>query len=124
VLTRKPKVVILKDTTPFIDSLSIVDLLKKYNPGCTIIKITNTLEVAYDVSRIIYLEKLKLLEEGVPNKLIRDNFSKIGELLRECNEQMYIFRNRKAMVKDDQRASKKDPRKSQRQIPITSTKKD
>lgn len=55
VLIRKPKIVIIKDTSPFVGRFSIVELLKKHNPGCTIIKITNSLEVAYDTQRIILL---------------------------------------------------------------------
>jgi len=42
-LLRKPKIVIIKDTPPFIGKWSIVELLNTYNPGCTIIKITNNL---------------------------------------------------------------------------------
>ena len=55
VLTQKPKIVVIKDTSPFIGTWSIKELLEKYNPKCTIIKITNNLEVAYDCHRIIYL---------------------------------------------------------------------
>ena len=98
VLSRRPKVVILKDTTPFIASWSIVELLKKYNPGCTIIKITNTLEVAYDSQRIVYLEKLRLREDGQPGRLVKDRLSKVGEMLRMCNKETYIFRNKAAQL--------------------------
>jgi energy-coupling factor transport system ATP-binding protein len=87
VLIRKPKIVIIKDTSPFVGRWSIVELLKKYNPGCTIIKITNSLEVAYDSNRIILLEKLRIVEEGCPKKLQYDKLSKLGEMLRQCNEE-------------------------------------
>lgn len=48
VLNQSP-IVIIMDTPPFVGRWSITELLRKYNPGCTIIKITNSLEVAYDV---------------------------------------------------------------------------
>lgn len=73
---------IIKDTHPFIDTWSIVELIRKYNPLCTIIKITNTLEVAFDVNRIVLLEKLKIVEDGNPKRLQFDRLSKIGEMLR------------------------------------------
>ena len=98
VLIRKPKIVIIKDTPPFVGRWSIVDLLRKYHPNCTIIKITNTLEVAYDADRILLLDKLRIVEEGSPKKLQTDRLSKIGEMLRSCNEQAYIYRNRVSVM--------------------------
>jgi hypothetical protein len=41
ILLNKCKIVILKDTSAFVGSISIVDILKKYIPECTIIKISN-----------------------------------------------------------------------------------
>lgn len=94
VLTRRPKIVIIKDTPPFVGKWSIVELLKKYCPGCTIIKITNTLEVAYDMQRVVLLEHFKVVEEGHPKKLLTDRLSKLGEMLRNCNTEGYVYRNR------------------------------
>jgi hypothetical protein len=34
------------------------------------------------------------VEEGNPKKLLMDKLSKIGEMLRMCNEETYIYRNR------------------------------
>jgi len=49
ILIQKPKIVILHDTSPFIWKHEIVALVQKYIPGCTIIKITGFLDVAYDM---------------------------------------------------------------------------
>lgn len=43
VLLRRPKVVVIKDTDEFIESLSIVELLRQEIPNVTIIKISNFL---------------------------------------------------------------------------------
>lgn len=69
-ILHKAKIVIIFDTSPFVGKWSIVDLLKKYNPGCTIIKITNSLEVAYDMERVVLLEHMKVVEEGHPKVLV------------------------------------------------------
>lgn len=107
VLIRKPKIVIIKDTPPFVGRWSIVDLLRKHNPKCTIIKITNTLEVAYDADRILLLDKFRIVEEGSPKKLQTDRLSKIGEMLRSCNEQAYIYRNRVSVMPQNKRENVK-----------------
>lgn len=106
-LIRKPKIVIIKDTPPFVGRWSIVDLLRKHNPKCTIIKITNTLEVAYDADRILLLDKFRIVEEGSPKKLQTDRLSKIGEMLRSCNEQAYIYRNRVSVMPQNKRENVK-----------------
>jgi len=49
ILIDKPKIVVLHDTSPFIWKHEIVKLIDKYIPKCTIIKITNFLDVAYDM---------------------------------------------------------------------------
>ena len=54
------------DTHHFIKRWNITELLHKYNPGCTIIKITKSMETAYDVDRIILFDHLKKIEEGKP----------------------------------------------------------
>ena len=53
-------------------------MVGKYIRGCTVIKITNTLDVAYDSKRIVYLEKLRLKEDGQRGKLAKDMLSKVG----------------------------------------------
>jgi energy-coupling factor transporter ATP-binding protein EcfA2 len=93
VLNQVP-IVIVMDTPPFVGRWSINELLRKYNPGCTIIKITNSLEVAFDVERIVLLDHLQVIEAGNPKRLAQDRLSKIGEMLRLCNEETYIYRNR------------------------------
>lgn len=107
VLIRKPKIVIIKDTPPFVGRWSIVDLLRKYSPKCTIIKITNSLEVAYDTDRILLLDKLRIVEEGSPKKLQSDRLSKIGEMLRSCNQQAYIYRNRVSVMPQNKKEHSK-----------------
>lgn len=93
-ILHRSQIVIIMDTPPFVGRWSIKEILKKYNPGCTIIKITNSLEVAFDVERIVLMEHLHIIEEGNPKRLVGDQLSKIGEMLRLCNEETYIYRNR------------------------------
>ena len=40
------------------------------------------------------LDHLQVVEEGHPKRLVNDRLSKIGEMLRLCNEETYIYRNR------------------------------
>ena len=61
ILLYRCKIVIIKDTSAFVGSLSIVDLLKKYIPDCTIIKITNKAEAAFGVDRVIYMDNSVIL---------------------------------------------------------------
>lgn len=84
-ILQKARIVIIKDTPPFVGRWSISELLRKYNSGCTIIKITNSLDVAYDVDRIVMLDHLRVVEDGHPKKLLMDKLSKVGEMLRMCN---------------------------------------
>ena len=46
------------------------------------------------MDRIVLLEHLRVIEEGCPRKLVTDRLSKLGEMLRQCNEETYIYRNR------------------------------
>lgn len=61
ILLYKSKIVIIKDTPSFVGSISIVDLLRKHNPECTIIKIDNRIESAYGANRIIHMENSIIL---------------------------------------------------------------
>lgn len=40
------------------------------------------------------MDHLEVIEQGHPKKLVQDKLSKIGEMLRLCNEETYIYRNR------------------------------
>jgi hypothetical protein len=53
--------VIIKDTSAFVGTLSIVDLLRKYIPDCTIIKISNKIELALGVDRLIFMKNSQIL---------------------------------------------------------------
>ena len=68
--------------------------MMKYNPGCTIINLTKTLEAAFDVDRIVLFQDLKKIEEGNPAVLVKDKLSKIGQLLRLCDKENFLFRYR------------------------------
>jgi ABC-type histidine transport system ATPase subunit len=65
------RIVIIMDTHHFVDCWDIAQLLELYNPGCTLIKIWNNMEVAYDVDRVIMFEHLKLIEQGRPEQLAK-----------------------------------------------------
>ena len=88
----KTPIVIVADTNPFIDKWSIKDLVQKYNPGCTLIKITNSFDVAFDADRVVLFENLKRVEDGDPKELVKLEFSQIGKLLRMCDKESFIYR--------------------------------
>lgn len=75
---HRVKIVIIMDTPAFVGNWSIVQLLKKYNKGCTIIKITNSMNMAYDSDRVVLLEHMKVVEDGDPKILAEDRLSRIG----------------------------------------------
>ena len=52
-MLRKPKIVILKDTDEYIESIYITKVLKEQIPKVTIIKISNLIEHCFDATRII-----------------------------------------------------------------------
>lgn len=54
ILLYRSKIVIIKDTTAFIGTLSIVDIVRKYIPESTIIKINGKPEAAFGVDRIVH----------------------------------------------------------------------
>lgn len=43
ILLRKPKIVIIKDTDEYIETINIIQLLKEEIPNVTVIKISNHL---------------------------------------------------------------------------------
>lgn len=93
ILLNRCRIVIIKDTTAFVGSLSIVDLLKKYIPECTIIKISNKIESAFGVDRIVYLENSVILEEGTPSHLMTKPTSVAGNMMKDLNMDDYLFKN-------------------------------
>lgn len=62
ILLYRCKIVIIKDTTSFVGTVSIVDLIRKYIPDCTIIKINASIEASLDAERIIAMENSVILE--------------------------------------------------------------
>lgn len=85
ILLNKCKVVIIKDTAAFVGAISIVEILNKYIPDCTIIKLSNKIETAFDVDRIIALQDGILLEDGDPKILATQPNSEIGRKLKDAN---------------------------------------
>ena len=49
----------------------MVNLFQTHIPGCTIIKLNNKVEAAFDVNRIIYVENHIVLEDGSPERLLK-----------------------------------------------------
>ena len=107
IILNKSKIVIIKDTPGFLGALSIVDLLKKYVPNCTIIKISNKIEAAFDVGRIIALENGILKEEGSPKVLISIPSSEIGRKLKDANMEGYLFMNKISRAKLKKKGKKR-----------------
>lgn len=85
ILLRKPKLVILKDTDEYIDAISIIELLKQEIQNVTIIKISNFLEASLDVDRVVAMENLEVIEDGVPEDIKMCSKSKFAEQLRDVN---------------------------------------
>lgn len=56
ILLARCKIVIIKDTASFVGMLSIPEILRKYIPNCTIIKINNKIESAYGCDRVVFME--------------------------------------------------------------------
>lgn len=56
ILTHKPEIIIIKDTTSFIQSISIIEMIETHYPfKPTIIKINNSIESSFDLDRIIHM---------------------------------------------------------------------
>lgn len=55
ILCLKPKIVIIKDTPSFLGERSIVQIIENHIPNCTIIKISNKIEVSFDMDRVVYM---------------------------------------------------------------------
>lgn len=82
ILLRKPKIVILLDTTSYISKKCIVDDLRKCMPTCTIIKVSKNVEEAFGMDRIVYMENGNIKEDGHPDKIRMDKMSWVGDRLR------------------------------------------
>jgi ABC-type uncharacterized transport system fused permease/ATPase subunit len=55
ILCTKPKIVIIKDTPSFLGEHSIVQIIENHLPKCTIIKISDKIEVSFDMSIIVFM---------------------------------------------------------------------
>lgn len=89
----KPKIVIIKDTPSFLGERSIVQIIENHIPNCTIIKISNKIEVSFDMDRIVLMENLKVKEEGLKNDLMHTPMSQIGKMLKDSNIDGYLYMN-------------------------------
>ena len=107
ILLNKSKIVIIKDTPAFVGAINIIDILKKYIPNCTIIKISNKIETAFDVDRIISLQNGVLLEQGSPSILISIPSSTIGRKLKDANMEGYLFMNKISRAKLKKKGKKR-----------------
>ena len=99
ILLNRCKIVIIKDTSSFVGSISIVELLRKYIPDCTIIKINSSIDAALDVDRIISMQNSVILEEGSPQQLSMKPTSVIGNMLKDLNIEDYLFKNKCSRAK-------------------------
>ena len=99
ILLNRCKIIIIKDTSSFVGSISIVELLKKYIPDCTIIKINNNVDAALDAERVISMQNSAILEEGTPQQLILKPTSVIGSMLKDLNVEDYLFKNKCSRAK-------------------------
>jgi ABC-type transport system involved in cytochrome bd biosynthesis fused ATPase/permease subunit len=94
VLLRRPKIVVIKDTDEYIETISIVELLKQEIPDVTIIKISNFLEASLDVTRIVSMENMEILEDGHPAEIKAHSKSKLADDLRDVNYESYNYRKK------------------------------
>lgn len=94
ILLHKCPIIVIKDTTAFVGSTSIDIILRKYIPNCTIIKLSNKIEAAIDVDRIIALDNGVVSEDGTPDGLIAQPNSEIGGLLKDANIDGFLFMNK------------------------------
>ena len=69
-------------------------MLKKHIPNVTIIKLSNKIESAFDVDKIISMENGILYEQGAPQKLVDDPHSHVGKKLKDANLKGYLFMNK------------------------------
>lgn len=71
-----------------------MELLKQEIPNVTIIKITNFLESSVDVTRIVAMENMEILEDGHPADIKAHSKSKLGDELRDVNYASYSYRKK------------------------------
>lgn len=55
ILCLKPKIVVIKNTPSFLGERSIVQVIENHIPNCTIVKISNKIEVSFDMDRIVFM---------------------------------------------------------------------
>jgi ABC-type bacteriocin/lantibiotic exporter with double-glycine peptidase domain len=82
ILCVKPKIIVIKNTPSFLGERSIVKIIETHLSGCTIIKISNKIEVSFDMDRVVCMENLKIKEQGRKEELLNLPMSVIGRLLR------------------------------------------
>lgn len=68
ILLRKPKLVILQDTSQYIDhnNINIFSILKQEIPDVTILMIGSLISRAINVTRIVSMEHMEIVEDGDP----------------------------------------------------------
>lgn len=84
-LLLKTKIIVIKDTPSFLGERSIVSILLAHLPQRTIIKLTDSVEAAFDMQRIVHTRSLRILESGRINELRSNRKSSIGRILRSRN---------------------------------------
>lgn len=77
VLAIKPDVLILDESTSMLDSKGrkeVMDVVKKLNrEGMTVISITHYMDEAVDASRVIVLNKGKIVKDGTPLEVFKNS---------------------------------------------------
>lgn len=90
-ILRKAKIIILKDTPWIIGGVKVTDLIKEWKLNCTVIGITCDLAGTDGAERLVYMEKLKIMEDDLVETLLNNELSLGGALLRASKAQNYSF---------------------------------
>lgn len=64
-MLRRPKIVVIKDTSWTVGGLNIVDLFRSEHVFSTVIGISESPLGVHKAERVLLLEKAKILEEGL-----------------------------------------------------------
>jgi len=70
-----------------------VQIIKNHISDCTIIKISNKIEVSFDMDRIVNMENLNILSQGNKDHLMNNPQSSLGRMLRDSNIDGYLYTN-------------------------------
>ena len=84
-LLRSPKILVLKDPPWMVGKKSITEILEEQRIECSVVGITSNLMGCKGAQRIVYLDKLRVVEQGDVATLTEDPLSFAGELLRKAD---------------------------------------